>query len=189
MLFQATLQFRDVIQTLQDIGVFNYVLPFLLIFSIFFAILEKTQILGEGKTNINVVVSAAAGLLVLAQQGIVETINLFIPRISLIMLVTLMGLLIIALVAGKKFSGITGTTFGVAVVLIIIAVILAVSLPENSTGFSLSERDRQVLLNIGVPLAIFLIAIAIVTAKPKQPNTGVGHFLEKLGKEFGSGGH
>src|SRR3989344_4332425 len=109
MLFQATLQFRDVIQTLQDIGVFNYVLPFLLIFSIFIAILEKTQILGEGKTNINVVVSASAGLLVLAQQGIVETINLFIPRISLIMLVTLMGLLIIALVAGKKFSGITGT--------------------------------------------------------------------------------
>ena len=101
------------------------------------------------------------------------------------MLVILMGLLVIAMVAGKEFSGLKGTAFGVAVVIIIVAVALAVGLPEGAGGISLSERDRSVLLNIGIPLGIFLIAIAIVTAKPKQGDKGIGRFFEKLGREFG----
>ena len=189
VLFETGIYFEDVIKNLQEIGVFNYVLPFLLVFSIFFAILEKTKILGDGKTNINVVVSSVAALLVLAQQGIVDTINIFIPRVSLIMLVILMGLLIIAMVAGKQFTGITGGVFSIAVILIIIAVIMAVTIPEGGTlGFYLSERDRATLLNIGIPLAIFLIAIAIVTAKPKEGKEGgVTKLLKSLEKGFSGG--
>ncbi len=180
--------FGNVIDTLQQVGVFNYVLPFLLVFSIFFAILEKTKILGDGKTNINIVVSAVAALLVLVQQGIVETINLFIPRVSLIMIVILMGLLIIAMVAGKSFSGLKGGVFSIAVVLIIIAVILAVTLPETGGSFSLSPQDRAVLLNVFVPIAIFLIAIAIVTSKPSEGKEGtLSKIAKELEKGFGGG--
>ncbi len=189
VLLQASVNFGDIITTLEEVGVFDYVLPFLLVFSIFFAILEKTQILGQGKTNINVVVSTVAALLLLVQRGIVETINLFIPRVSLIMIVILMGLLIIAMVSGKQFAGLSGWVFSIMVVLIIIAIILAVTLPETGGSFSLSPQDRAVLLNIGVPIAIFLIAVAIVTAKPKQQGrSGLQKAMEAIEHGFGGGG-
>lgn len=96
---------NDVINFLLSSGVYNYFLPFLLIFAIIFAILEKTAILGEGKTNINVVVAVVTGLLLVAQQDIVNIILLFMPRVSLIIVVILMFLLVIAMLAGKKFEG------------------------------------------------------------------------------------
>ena len=36
----------DVLNTWADLGVFSYVIPFLLIFAVVYAILEKTKILG-----------------------------------------------------------------------------------------------------------------------------------------------
>ncbi len=160
--------FGDTIQVLKDVGVFEYVLPFLLIFSIIFAILEKTKILGSDKTNINIVVSSVIALLVLVQQGIVATINLFLPRVSLVIVVILMGLLIIAMISGKEFTGLKGGVFSIAVILIIIAVLLSVFLPEDSSGIYISPQDRNLLINIGIPLAVFLIAIALVVQKPKK---------------------
>ena len=45
--------FREVIEFFDSIGLFDVVLPFLLVFTIVFAILEKTKVLGtediEGK--------------------------------------------------------------------------------------------------------------------------------------------
>ena len=47
----------DIFSQLEGLGVYEYLLPFLLIFSITFAILEKVKILGEDKKNINIIVS------------------------------------------------------------------------------------------------------------------------------------
>src|SRR3989344_4285795 len=129
VLFEAvSFNFGDVFSSLQELGVINYVLPFLLIFAIMFAILEKTHILGKDKTNINVVVSSVVGLLLVVQQGIVEIINLFLPRVSLIIVVALMGLLVIAMLAGKEYEGLSGSVFGIAVILVVIAIVLALKL-------------------------------------------------------------
>ena len=49
MLFEITFSFADTFYYLEQIGVMNYVLPFLLVFAIVFAILEKTAILGNNK--------------------------------------------------------------------------------------------------------------------------------------------
>ena len=85
VLFQSTsFNFGDIVSQFQQMGVYEYFLPFLLIFAIIFAILEKTKILGKDKTNVNVLVSIIIGLLLIVQQGIVATINLFLPRVSLI---------------------------------------------------------------------------------------------------------
>ena len=41
--------FRQVINVLVDLGVYDVILPFLLVFTIVFAILEKTKVLGLEK--------------------------------------------------------------------------------------------------------------------------------------------
>src|SRR3989344_416345 len=167
-LFQVAFSFQDTISALQEIGVFDFLLPFLLIFSIIFAALEKTKILGEDKTNINVIVSAIIGMLVLIQPGIIQTINLFLPRVSLIIVVVLMGLLVIAVLAGKKFEGLKGGLLSFAVIIALIAVVLALVVPDAGfSGLNISSQDRAILLNIGVPLLVFFIAIWLVTSKPQ----------------------
>ena len=42
------------------------ILPFLLVFAVVFAILQKTKILGEGKKQIDAIVSLVIGLIVIA---------------------------------------------------------------------------------------------------------------------------
>ena len=43
----------DLLTTWQQIGVFDYVLPFILVFALVFAVLQKTGILGQEKKNLN----------------------------------------------------------------------------------------------------------------------------------------
>lgn len=180
--------FGDVIITLQEAGVFEYVLPFLLIFAILFAILEKTQVFGTDKTNVNVVVATVIGLLVLVQPDIIKTINLFLPRVSLIIVVILMFLLIISMIAGNTFSGLKGHVFAIAVVVVIIAVIVALTLPSSgSFGFYLSQNDRDALLSIGLPMLLFFLVLGLITKKPNKGNDNpIGKFLTGLTR--GAGG-
>lgn len=53
----------DVLNTWNEIGVFSYVIPFLLIFAVVFAILKKTKILGDENDGILAIISVALGLL------------------------------------------------------------------------------------------------------------------------------
>ena len=54
MAFQS-MELRGFIQTLESWGLTDVLLPFLLVFTIIFAILQKSNILGEGKKNFNVI--------------------------------------------------------------------------------------------------------------------------------------
>ncbi len=60
----------DVLNSWQQGGVFDYLLPFLLIFALVFGILQKSKILGENK-GIHIIISIVLGLMAL-QGGIVQ---------------------------------------------------------------------------------------------------------------------
>ena len=183
----------DIIQTLQNIGVYDYLLPFILIFAIIFAILEKTKILGTDKSNINAVVAFVVGFLLIVQQGIVATINNFLPRVSLIIIIFLMALLVIAMLAGKEYKGLQGTLFTFAAIISIIAIIIALS-PDIGfstyiTSWGISEQDQETLLGIGILVFLLIIITIIITGKRKgtqnEPNKG-GH-LTKIDNMFNQG--
>lgn len=55
----------DLLNTWNNIGIFSYVLPFMLMFAIIFAILEKTSILGKGNKAISVIIAVATSLMAL----------------------------------------------------------------------------------------------------------------------------
>jgi len=162
---------------LQELGVYDYFLPFLLIFAIIFAILEKTNILGD-KTNINVVVSMVIGLLLVVQQPIVGIINSFLPRASLIIIVILVSILVISLIGGSH-TGYTGSVFSIAAILIIIALIWAIS-PDLGFNLNISERTRNFIIII----VLIGLAIAFVARKPSTAGEGS---LTRLAKHLESG--
>ena len=184
VLLQAAFSFQDAINYLVDIGVYDVFLPFLLVFAIIFAILEKTKILGKDKSNINAIVAVVVGLLLVVQQGIVQIINAFLPRVSLIIVVILMGLLIIAMIAGKEYKGIQGTTLGVAMILVIIAIIFALTASPSTGANWLTSSDRETLLRIGIPLLIFIGVIWFVVSKPPQRSPQHKNIFKKLAEDL-----
>ncbi len=55
----------EILNTWNNVGIFSYVLPFMLMFAIIFAILEKTAILGKDNKAISVIISVATSLMAL----------------------------------------------------------------------------------------------------------------------------
>ena len=60
----ASYQLVDFINTLESWGLTDVMLPFLLMFTLMFAILQKTKILGDDKKNFNTVVALVMSLLI-----------------------------------------------------------------------------------------------------------------------------
>ena len=105
--------FRGVISLLDRIGVYDIVLPFLLVFTIMFAILEKTKILGlekiEGemmpKKNLNAMVALIVAFLVVASTRLVAAINEVMANIILLLILAICFLLLVGVFhSDKEFS-------------------------------------------------------------------------------------
>ncbi|MBW2995756.1 hypothetical protein KY332_00485 [Candidatus Woesearchaeota archaeon] len=95
--------FRGVLVFFNKIGIYDVVLPFLLVFTIVFAILEKTRILGaediEGrkysKKNLNAIVAFVTAFLVVASTRLVGVINTAIANTVLLLLLVVLFLLLV----------------------------------------------------------------------------------------------
>ena len=95
------------VEFLRDFGLFDVILPFLLVFTITYAVLEKTRILGTIKVlgsddvipnkNLNSMVSFVVALLVVATANIVRAINESLPNIILLLVASLSFLLLIGI--------------------------------------------------------------------------------------------
>ena len=72
----------DVLNVWNDLGVFSYVIPFLLIFAVVYAILDKSKILGDN-TTIGAIVAAAIGLLALQFDFVPEFFAVIFPRFGI----------------------------------------------------------------------------------------------------------
>lgn len=95
--------FRGMISFLGDIGIYDIVLPFLLVFTIVYAILEKTKILGVDKyqgqdytkKQLNAITAFVISFLVIASTRLVALINEAMANIVVLLLLSVMFLLLI----------------------------------------------------------------------------------------------
>lgn len=95
--------FGGAIEFIVDLGIYDIVLPFLLVFAIVFAILEKTKVLGsdeiEGKSytkkNLNAIVAFVVALLVVGSTRLVAAINDFMANIVLLLLLVVFFLVLV----------------------------------------------------------------------------------------------
>ncbi|MFA4887473.1 MAG: hypothetical protein WC595_04625 [Candidatus Nanoarchaeia archaeon] len=90
----------------RDFGLFDVVLPFLLVFAIMYALLEKTRILGfdkDAKGNefpkhaLNSTVSFVVAMLVVATNKVVTAINTALPNVVLLLVSFVSFLLLIGM--------------------------------------------------------------------------------------------
>lgn len=114
-----------ILQQWAEMDIFYYALPFLLIFALVFAILQKVNIMGdaEGGKRVNAVIAIAVALLSLQYDYVPVFFSILFPKLGIGLAILLVALIMIGLFADytKKtgamylFMGIGGVTAGLVV--------------------------------------------------------------------------
>ena len=107
MVFE-NVNFSDMIKQLEQMGFYEVILPFMLVFTIMFALLQKIKLFGQDTKNINIVVAVVIAFFFVRVPAIIATVNQFLPKISMIVIVLLMFLLILGVLGSGESTGWTG---------------------------------------------------------------------------------
>ena len=180
--------FENFIGWLVDTGVVDVLLPFLLIFAIIFAIMEKTKILGEEKRRVHMVISVVIALLVVIPHvtntyppgaDAVNIINGALPSVSLV-LVAVLALLLLMGVFGVEWPGLAGLVF-------LFALIAVIWIFGSSAGWWGNWEWIRITfgedaLAIVVVILVFALLIWWIT-KPEEKTAGES-WWEKFMKSF-----
>jgi len=180
----------SIVNYFQTYGVLDFLLPFILVFTIIFAVLQKTKILGDRK-NFNVIIALVLGLLFVVPHitgnypggfDPVAVINEALPSISLVSVAAIMLLLLL---------GIFSTTFarGAAPLIAVAAIGFVLYIfgsaldlwrgPYDLWNWWTAETTELVII-----ILVFGVVVWFIT---KEPGEGSGvKVLKEAGKAFGS---
>lgn len=168
----------EFLRQLDQWGLTDAVLPFILIFTILFAVLQKTKIIGEGKRQFNTLVALVLSLMVVIPHvtgryppggDVVTIINNSLPQVSLLVVVILAALLVIGVFApGVMFGGTSmGALFGILSLVAVFYIFGNAAGWWTTTGvFSfLNDPDTQAVIVI---VSVFALIIWFVTRDEGQ---------------------
>ena len=187
------------INIMESWGLTDVLLPFTLIFTIMFAILQKTRVFGEEKKNINMVVALVFGLLVViphvtntypAGMDIVVVLNSALPSVSIVVVAAIMLLVLIgifgkeAVILGMALPG--WITF-ISFMIIIFIFGNAAGWWGGRWGRWMEDFFGQDAIAIIIMLLVFGIIIAFITGESgeRKERAGVGRMLDGLKEAFG----
>jgi hypothetical protein len=133
--------FRGVIDFLGDLGIYDVVLPFLLVFTVTFAVLEKSKVFGIVKIdgiettrkNLNSLVAFCLGFIAVASSKIVAIINEGLANVVLVMICIVSFMLLVGTMFGEKEDLFGEKTYkGIRAGLIIVSLIVTLMIFLNS---------------------------------------------------------
>ncbi|MBS3095362.1 hypothetical protein J4231_01660 [Candidatus Woesearchaeota archaeon] len=162
----ASTPLGNAIDFLNRFGFFDVVLPFLTVFTIVFAILEKTRILGvdekkKPKANINSMVAFTIALFFIAIPQVVDAIKTSLPYVGILLIIIVAYMLLVGSYAsGEKEFNFENSKFWKGFMGIVIFVgLLVVFL--NSFGWldSVFDYIRDNWQNTFIVSVIFTLAI------------------------------
>jgi hypothetical protein len=172
---------RESLVFLDHIGLYDVVLPFLLVFTLVFGVLEKSRIFGsedkDGKKlsrkNLNAMVAFCTGFFVVASAQLVALINVFVARVALILVILIMFMLLIASMHAqqddkgfdltKKF----GWLMGIVLAAVILIFMDGVGWLEPAWAYVTSNWDSQIMGTVFL-FAVVVGFIMYVTHSPKD---------------------
>jgi uncharacterized membrane protein len=107
--------FRGVLNFFVDLGIYDVILPFLLVFSIVFAILDKTRVLGYEtidnkqypKKSINAIVAFCIAFFVVASAKLVEVIMKVSSEVVILLLAIVLFMALIGVFMEQDANGVS----------------------------------------------------------------------------------
>lgn len=181
--------FENVGYYLQVYGVLDFLLPFILVFTIVYAVMRKTKLLGDDK-RFDVIIALVLGLLFVVPHimGVypigydpVQVMNESLPSISLVAVASIMLLLLMG-IFGTNFSKVAAPLIAVAAI-VFVAYIFGSSLnlwtgPSEVFGWWSSELTELLII-----ILVFALIVWFIVREPTETSWG-SNMLESFGKLF-----
>ncbi len=153
----------------------NFVYPFLLIFFIVFGILEKTEIFGSGRKQLNALIAFVIGLIFVTAISPKLVVGNLILFLTVAIVVVFVALLLLGFISGKeglKFQDAPKPLQYLIGIVIVIAVIIALlwALGVEGTLFDLlfrSSWSKEFLTN-AVFIIVVIVALVIIVKGGKS---------------------
>nr|MBA4405154.1 hypothetical protein [Nanoarchaeum sp.] len=170
--------FQTIFYQLEDSGFYLYFLPFMLVFVILFAILEKTFIFGKmgdkdnpvPKTNINVVVALIISLFMITRTDLVLIMNNYLSKMSFFIVIAVMVLIVIAMFTGKDTNAPAKLAAGIAIIAAIWSLASGTLGNDFPYWYYLSDSSFSLLLFIGIfGLVVWLLMNSSKPSNPPKP--------------------
>ncbi len=165
-------------QTLRQIGFFDFFLPFILFFAIIYAALDKTQVFGADKKDVNAVIALVIALIASTTSWVLKGVAGFLPWVGFISLVVVAFLMLAAMVYG----GDVGELFKSAWVKIggLLFVVIALGLglyyglgfDKFTSGMSISLSNEDVAAVIMLIVGIVAFAVIVKGGTSSSNNSG-----------------
>ncbi|MEM4244736.1 MAG: hypothetical protein QW404_00160 [Candidatus Nanoarchaeia archaeon] len=165
-----SIDFEGIISDLESAGFYEVVLPFFLIFTIIFGILEKTNIFGKDSHKFNIVIALVAGFLMVRSTTLVSLMNRFLPNVSMFVLVIVAFLIVLGIfgIQSDKWGG--GLLF-VFFIIAIVGVVWGLGQAAEEEGIEwlpdwldITQEDIEIIAG----LAALLVVIWFLVAKKKS---------------------
>ena len=174
----------------RDFGLFDVVLPFLLVFTLVFALLEKTRVLGEEadkqpKKALNAMVAFVIAMFVVATNKIVTAINTTLPNVALLVVIIVSFLMLVGVFYKEgEFDFATqhnAWTLGFVIIIFIAIALIAFNSIKLSSGqswlsyafnYTVKNFTDTVITSI-IFLIVTIVAIYVVVSGSKStPSKG-----------------
>jgi hypothetical protein len=144
----------------------NAILPFLLVFVVVFAILQKSEILGKGKKQIDALVALVIGLIVISFGYATGIIVNLVPFLAVAAVIILVFMILYGMIFKEgEFSMGKGLKIGFGI-LIGIAVVIAVLVATGAWYYLLDvifySGDGSAIFTNVIFIAVIVGAIAVV---------------------------
>ncbi len=169
----------DFVRILQEFGVVDVILPFVLVFTVVYAVLLKSKIFGDEAQKFNIIISLVMGLLFVVPHVTghydsigfdpVKVVNQALPSISVLLIAFMLVLILVGLF-GVQTGG------GIATIAVIISLVAVTAIFSNAVGLwgtgglpwwlsFLDDPDIQALIVI---ILVFGLIVWFIT-KPSKP--------------------
>ncbi|MBT3865529.1 hypothetical protein HOF78_00310 [Candidatus Woesearchaeota archaeon] len=175
------MDFYELLGNFDQIGGFDLLLPFILVFTLVFAVLQKINLFGD-KKNINMIVSLVIAIFFLNNTYLIFVLQKFLPNVSIILIVFLMLLLLVGVFGGETDfkEGMLGWAFIVSLIAIGFALFSDMFSPVSGGGVSDWWYNFIGPGNMGMAWTLLFLAIFIftITRDKKDKN----EFMKYIGK-------
>lgn len=168
----------------------------LLVFTIIFATLQKTQILGEARKNFNVIVALLLSLIVIAPHvanvypagyDIVDIVNASLPQVSLVAIAAIMLLLLVGIFGAESAWMGTSLSGFIAILAFILVTGIFLSNMGFTADFQIGDYIDDDTLELVIVILVFALIVWYIQAEPGKERSlaKLGHGLKGFGEFFG----
>jgi len=181
--------FEELMRQWESIGVFDIILPLLLIFTVVYAILDRTKIFGKDKSAINAIIALTIAFFTIQNVAVTSFFKILLSQVAFGLIFLISAVLLTALVLGHKSNHVWRMLMMILGFLVFIWIFSrAATEYQNYYGVYAFGWFTSDWWAMNAPYVILFIVIAIVVgvviASSSKQKTPIEDIAKKLVGEY-----